>query len=102
MNIQQESIEISIPTSAKTGKKYGSRGVGCKACEEGAWDICKEGRGRAIFGVKVGIAALLVSLLVFFQAPYQVFGTNIIWAILTAILVFEYTWYVKFKWDCIA
>ncbi|KAF7828204.1 aluminum-activated malate transporter 9-like [Senna tora] len=77
MKGKEESIEISIPTS----KKCGSRG----------WDIWKEDRKRAIFGVKVGIAVVLVSSLVLFEAPYQWFGSNIIWAVLTAILIFEHT-----------
>ncbi|XP_054824045.1 aluminum-activated malate transporter 9-like [Prosopis cineraria] len=90
MNAKQGSIEISIPTSTKSDKKCESRGL-CKALAQNIWEICKEDKGKAIFGVKVGVAALLVSSLVLFEAPYQALGTNTIWAILTAILVFEYT-----------
>ncbi|KAK4262834.1 hypothetical protein QN277_028339 [Acacia crassicarpa] len=90
MNAKEGSIEITIPTSTKSGKKCESREL-CKAWAQNVWNMCKEDKGKAIFGVKVGVAAILVSSLVLFEATYQVLGTNTIWAILTSILVFEYT-----------
>ncbi|XP_010917158.1 aluminum-activated malate transporter 9-like [Elaeis guineensis] len=55
------------------------------------WEFAKEDTNRVIFALKVGLAMLLVSLLVLIQAPFKVFGTNIIWAILTVGIMFEYT-----------
>ena len=86
MKGKTESIEINIPTATNTKLPKTSIEFWCKA-----WDYCNEDSGRVIFPLKVGIAVLLVSLLILFQAPFQIFGTNIIWAILTAVLVFEYT-----------
>lgn len=54
-------------------------------------DFAKEDSNRVTFSLKVGLAVLLVSLLILFQAPYQVFGNNIIWSILTVAIMFEYT-----------
>ncbi|XP_058096002.1 aluminum-activated malate transporter 9-like [Magnolia sinica] len=54
-------------------------------------DFCKEDRNRVIFSLKVGFAVLLVSLLILFRAPYEIFGTNIIWSLLTVAIMFEYT-----------
>lgn len=54
-------------------------------------EFAKEDIDRVIFSLKVGLAVLLVSLLILVQAPYQVFGTTIIWSILTVAIMFEYT-----------
>ncbi|MFS8003786.1 putative aluminum-activated malate transporter [Helianthus anomalus] len=54
-------------------------------------DFAKEDRNRVTFSLKVGLAVLLVSLLILVQAPYKVFGTTIIWSILTVAIMFEYT-----------
>lgn len=58
---------------------------------QSVWEFCKEDTGREIFALKAGLAVLLVSLLILFEALCQVFGPNIVWAILTAVLVFEDT-----------
>ncbi|XP_024987074.1 aluminum-activated malate transporter 9-like [Cynara cardunculus var. scolymus] len=55
------------------------------------WEFAKEDTSRVTFPLKVGLAVLLVSLLILFEAPYQVFGTSIIWSILTVAIMFEYT-----------
>lgn len=56
-----------------------------------AWEFAKADTNRGIFALKVGLAVFLVSLLILFRAPFEVFGTNIIWSILTVALMFEYT-----------
>ena len=93
MNGKKSSIEINIPTTTKpeSDTKSGANTIWCKAWLriQSVWDFCE--KDRVIFALKVGLAVLLVSLLILFEAPYKVFGTDIIWAILTAVLVFEYT-----------
>jgi len=95
MNKKME-IEINIPTSTptkpelhETATKFVVNKIWLQI--QSVWEICKEDTGREIFALKVGVTVLLVSLFVLFEAPYRVFGNNIIWAILTAILVFEDT-----------
>ncbi|KAK7366713.1 hypothetical protein VNO80_08710 [Phaseolus coccineus] len=96
MNKKMGSIEINIPTSTptkpelhETATKFGVNKIWLQI--QSVWELCKEDTGREIFALKVGVTVLLVSLFVLFEAPYQIFGSNIIWAILTAILVFEDT-----------
>nr|POF05493.1 aluminum-activated malate transporter 9 [Quercus suber] len=85
-------IEINISSSVtKAGKKSGGNGFSCKAWIWSVWKFCKEDSNRVLFSFKVGLAVLLVSLLILFEAPYEVFGTNIIWSILTVAIMFEYT-----------
>ncbi|KAJ1386057.1 Aluminum-activated malate transporter [Sesbania bispinosa] len=104
MNEKLECIQINIPTSTTTKPELPETGtkseasctISCKGwlqIQSVLWDFCKEDSSRVIFPLKVGLAVLLVTLLILFQAPYQVFGIgpNIVWAILTAVLVFEYT-----------
>lgn len=87
-----ESCEINIPNIQKT-KIPEPRDVrySCSSWMSDVWEFCKQDRNRVIFSLKVGLAVLLVSLLILFQAPYQIFGTNIIWSILTVAIMFEYT-----------
>ncbi|TVU22909.1 hypothetical protein EJB05_32643 [Eragrostis curvula] len=55
------------------------------------WEFARQDRNRVTFALKVGLACVLVSLLILFRAPYDIFGTNIIWSILTVAIMFEYT-----------
>ncbi|KAF2313373.1 hypothetical protein GH714_010628 [Hevea brasiliensis] len=97
MNGKKGSFEINIPpmaTKAKqqeTEKNAGIGGFSCKACIWKVWQFAKEDSKRVTFSFKVGLSVLLVSLLILFQAPYDIFGTNIIWSILTVAIMFEYT-----------
>lgn len=95
MNGKKGSIEINIPSlSAKqleTGKEAGIGGFSCKGWIWSVWNFAKEDSNKVKYSFKVGLAVLLVSLLILFQAPYDIFGTNIIWSILTVAIMFEYT-----------
>lgn len=55
------------------------------------WKFAKEDTNRVTFALKVGLACLLVSLLILCKAPYDIFGIDIIWSILTVAIMFEYT-----------
>ncbi|CAK7335633.1 unnamed protein product [Dovyalis caffra] len=98
MNGKKGSVEINIPPAATKSKLPDIRkegGIGAfssfKAWIWSVWDFAKEDSNRVIFSLKVSLAVLLVSLLILFQAPYDIFGTNIIWSILTVAIMFEYT-----------
>ena len=93
-------IDIGLPSSAvprETARKSGS-GDGDEAITiplrkwmMEVWQFAREDTNRVTFSLKVGLACLLVSLLILLRAPYQVFGANIIWSILTVAIMFEYT-----------
>lgn len=90
------SFEINISSIPKsklpeTMKKPRDVRFSCNSWMLDVWEFCKQDKNRVIFSLKVGLAVLLVSLLILFQAPYQIFGTNIIWSILTVAIMFEYT-----------
>ncbi|XP_072995583.1 aluminum-activated malate transporter 9-like isoform X2 [Typha latifolia] len=55
------------------------------------WEFAMEDTNRVTSSLKVGLAMLLVSLLILVTAPFNHFGTNIIWSILTVGIMFEYT-----------
>lgn len=56
-----------------------------------AWDIgCKEPR-KCIHGLKVGIALSVVSLFYYTRPLYDGVGGTAMWAVLTVVVVFEYT-----------
>lgn len=98
MKGKKGSIEIDIPSATKSNNQPGSRkefgydnGFSCKAWLQSVLEFCKEDSNRVIFALKVGLAVLLVALLILFRAPYEIFGTNIIWSIITVAIMFEYT-----------
>ncbi|KAJ6829363.1 aluminum-activated malate transporter 9-like [Iris pallida] len=55
------------------------------------WEFAREDTNRVTFSLKVGLAVLLASLLILFRGPFEVFGNNIIWSIITVSMIFEYT-----------
>lgn len=100
MNGKKGSYEINIPSTTKakqpesrkkSGGGSGGGGFSFKGWMWSVWEFGKEDSNRVKFSLKVGLAVLLVSLLILFRAPYDVFGTNIIWSILTVAIMFEYT-----------
>ncbi|CAA2961377.1 aluminum-activated malate transporter 9-like [Olea europaea subsp. europaea] len=95
MNGKKGSIEINIPSIAKTrlpgNKKCGEASASGKGWILSIWEVCKEDTNRVIFSLKVGLAVLFVSLFILCRAPSQVFGTNIIWSILNVAMMFEFT-----------
>ncbi|BAF06094.1 Os01g0737500 [Oryza sativa Japonica Group] len=62
-----------------------------RAAAAAAWAFASEDAGRVAFALKAGLAMLLASLLVLVGEPFRLFGTNIIWSILTVGIMFEYT-----------
>lgn len=97
---KQESFKINIGLeprekhSHEANKKSGEEDGRISSLKKWLWSVwlfCKEDYNRVTFSFKVGLAVLLVSLLILIQAPYQIFGANIIWSILTVAIMFEYT-----------
>ncbi|KAG6528889.1 aluminum-activated malate transporter 9-like [Zingiber officinale] len=60
-------------------------------CVRDVLEFAKEDSNRVVFALKVGLAMLLVSLLILIRGPFDFFGTNILWSILTVGVMFEYT-----------
>jgi hypothetical protein len=55
------------------------------------WEFCKEDPSRVTFSLKVGLAVTICSLLMLVRKPYDAFGSNAVWSIMTVAVVFEYT-----------
>ncbi|XP_006646302.1 aluminum-activated malate transporter 4-like [Oryza brachyantha] len=63
-----------------------------RAAAAEVWAFASDGAGcRVAFALKAGIAMLLASLLALAGEPFRLFGTNIVWSILTVGIMFEYT-----------
>ncbi|KAM0939406.1 putative aluminum-activated malate transporter [Dioscorea sansibarensis] len=93
MNGKKGSINIDMPpSSSPVTKEQNSPAISPeKYWISDVWKFAKDDTNRVTFALKVGLAVLLVSLLILFRAPYDVFGTNIIWSILTVAIMSEYT-----------
>lgn len=53
--------------------------------------LAKDDSRRVVHALKVGLAITLVSLFYYFKPLYDGFGTSTMWAIVTVIVVFEFS-----------
>ncbi|KAL5575009.1 hypothetical protein UlMin_016708 [Ulmus minor] len=53
--------------------------------------LAKDDPRRVIHSIKVGLALSVVSLLYYYQPLYDNFGVSAMWAVMTVVVVFEYT-----------
>ncbi|KAJ8900431.1 hypothetical protein K2173_025208 [Erythroxylum novogranatense] len=58
---------------------------------EKAWNLGVAEPKKVIHGLKVGLALSLVSLFYYMRPLYDGFGGNAMWAVMTVVVVFEYT-----------
>nr|GMC90987.1 aluminum-activated malate transporter 10 [Ipomoea batatas] len=56
-----------------------------------AWQLGKKEPRKVIHGLKVGLALSLVSLFYYLRPLYDDVGGNAMWAVMTVVVVFEYT-----------
>lgn len=55
------------------------------------WNSVRSDPPKAIHAFKMGLALVLAFLLVLLEAPYEALGSHAIWAIMTVIVVFEFS-----------
>jgi hypothetical protein len=55
------------------------------------WQVGADDPRRVIHSIKVGLALSLVSLFYFARPMFDNFGENAIWAVMTVVVVFEFT-----------
>lgn len=55
------------------------------------WKIGKENPRRVVHALKVGLALMLVSSLYLLEPLYEGIGQNAMWAVMTVVVVLEYT-----------
>nr|CAD1834056.1 unnamed protein product [Ananas comosus var. bracteatus] len=97
MNGEKDSVKIDAnlsPNSVLPEFCKRSESKESSALHKWIRDVCEfavEDTNRVAFSLKAGLAMLLVSLLVLITAPFEIFGANIIWSILTVAIMFEYT-----------
>ncbi|XP_019102540.1 PREDICTED: aluminum-activated malate transporter 9-like [Camelina sativa] len=56
-----------------------------------AWDMGVSDPRKIVFSAKIGLALMIVALLIFFQEPNPDLSRYSVWAILTVVVVFEFT-----------
>nr|XP_043615543.1 aluminum-activated malate transporter 4-like isoform X2 [Erigeron canadensis] len=56
-----------------------------------AYEMGRSDPKKVIFAAKSGLAIAIVSVLLFFSKPLRYVGENILWAILTVVLIFEFS-----------
>ncbi|XP_010487770.1 PREDICTED: aluminum-activated malate transporter 9 isoform X1 [Camelina sativa] len=64
---------------------------GVKDVARKAWDMGVSDPRKIVFSAKIGLALMIVALLIFFQEPNPDLSRYSVWAILTVVVVFEFT-----------
>lgn len=103
VHAETDQVEISLPGKANPWKI--KKGKGRRKTKnflkktqrlpgsvwQTAWKVGKEDPKRVIYALKVGVSLTLASLLYLMEPLFEGIGENTIWAVMTVVLVLEFT-----------
>ncbi|XP_019186022.1 PREDICTED: aluminum-activated malate transporter 10-like [Ipomoea nil] len=94
VNMPDGTSRVLVSESRRRGKVYDIVGgfvLRIWSFIDKAWQLGKKEPRKVIHGVKVGLALSLVSLFYYLRPLYDDVGGNAMWAVMTVVVVFEYT-----------
>ena len=95
INVPDGTSKILEPESGLVGKiwlgiKGFMGGLILKVLEK-VWNLGASDPRKVIHSIKVGLALSIVSFFYYIRPLYDDFGGNAMWAVMTVVVVFEYT-----------
>ncbi|KAG6539075.1 aluminum-activated malate transporter 4-like [Zingiber officinale] len=55
------------------------------------WEFGRSDPRKVVFAAKMGLALTIVAMLIFFQVPFRDLSKHSVWAILTVVVIFEFS-----------
>ncbi|XP_047315889.1 aluminum-activated malate transporter 9-like [Impatiens glandulifera] len=75
----------------RIGEKFTETWRNSKDVFLNAWEMGLADPRKVVFSAKMGLALMLISLLIFFREPLEELSNYSVWAILTVVVVFEFS-----------
>lgn len=92
---EQDPSSTSSSSSCCTFLSVSDRIVGwCRTIQDVSRRAIHMGQSdprKIVFSAKMGLALMLISLLIFLKEPFKQLGRYSVWAILTVVVVFEFS-----------